>query len=268
MPPLRIFLSIVAFAVWLCAPAHKASADLVHTIPSAMDVAVTANGYTAGGSLDLTLGFAPTPGTNLTVVRNTGSAFIAGTTVIAIAAGDSHSLALCADGKLYGWGSNYYGELGNIGGSSGNVPVVLETGAALAGKTIIAIDAGVNSSYALTSDGKVFAWGINTYGQLGNGSTANSNTPVAVDVAGVLAGKVVTAVSAGHYHAMALTSDGQVVAWGLNDRGQLANPWIRAARSWPGASAAPANWATASHLPVPIRWLSAPPMCSRANRFP
>ena len=92
---------------------------------------------------------------------------------------------------------------------------------ALLGKTVTAIAAAQGHTVALTSDGKVFAWGRNDMGQLGDDTTANSTTPVAVNMSGALLGKTVTAIAAGGFHTVALTSDGKVFAWGYNNAGQL-----------------------------------------------
>ena len=69
---------------------------------------------------------------------------------------------------------------------------------------------------ALKSDGTVWAWGDNGYGQLGDGTTTDRTTPVQVSG---LSG--VTAIAAGCYHTVALKSDGTVWAWGYNGYGQL-----------------------------------------------
>jgi alpha-tubulin suppressor-like RCC1 family protein len=86
----------------------------------------------------------------------------------------------------------------------------------LAGKTVVAVAAGYTHSMALTSDGQVFTWGANDSGQLGNDSFNDSLVPVPVSTNGVLAGKSVAAIAAGVSHCLALTTDGQVVAWGGN----------------------------------------------------
>jgi len=85
-----------------------------------------------------------------------------------------------------------------------------------AGVTIVQIEAGLSHSLALMSDGTVWAWGANNYGQLGNGSTAASVPPVQVSNL-----SDVIAVSAGTSHSMAVKSDGTVWAWGLNTNGRL-----------------------------------------------
>lgn len=75
--------------------------------------------------------------------------------------------------------------------------------------------AGISHTVALKADGSVWAWGFNSSGQLGNGATTNSFTPVQVSG---LSG--VTAVAAGGDHAFALKA-GTVWAWGDNYYGQL-----------------------------------------------
>jgi alpha-tubulin suppressor-like RCC1 family protein len=89
-----------------------------------------------------------------------------------------------------------------------------------AGTTITAIAAGRNYSLALISTGTGLAWGFNGSGQLGNGTTTNSNTPVPVDLP---PGTTVTAIAGGFRHSLALTSTGTVLAWGDNEFGQLGN---------------------------------------------
>jgi alpha-tubulin suppressor-like RCC1 family protein len=81
---------------------------------------------------------------------------------------------------------------------------------------VAAIAAGGHESLALTSTGAVYAWGDDTYGQLGSGTTTTSGTPA--QVAG-LSG--VTAIAAGGSHTLALTGVGAVYAWGENLLGDL-----------------------------------------------
>lgn len=156
-----------------------------------------------------------------------------GKTPVAIAVGPGHTLALDADGTIYAWGDNGAGQLGNNSTVSSSIPVVVNTTngvSALYGKTVVAIAAGAGASYALTSEGKVYAWGYNdTFGQLGNNSTALSLVPIAVDTSGVLAGKTITKIAAGRSHVLVLASDGTVYSWGKNAHeggsaaGQLGN---------------------------------------------
>jgi alpha-tubulin suppressor-like RCC1 family protein len=139
----------------------------------------------------------------------------AGTRVTAIAAGYWHGLALTSGGRVLAWGDNGNGELGDGTTVNRSVPVPVRLPA---GAQITAIAGGGNDSMALTSDGRVFAWGFGNVGQLGNGRTADSSVPVAVDLP---AGTRVTAISAGNGFDLAVTSDGRVLAWGFGTFGTL-----------------------------------------------
>src|SRR5450756_1827138 len=143
-----------------------------------------------------------------------------GTTVIAIAGGGQHSLALTSSGQVLAWGFNYSGQLGN-GTTSTTGCFCISTPVAVSlasGTTVTAIAGGEYHNLALTSTGQVLAWGYNGYGQLGNGTTTNSSTPVAVSLP---SGTTVTAIAGGTHHSLALTSTGQVLAWGYNTDGEL-----------------------------------------------
>ncbi len=111
-----------------------------------------------------------------------------------VAAGYDHSLALLADGSVLAWGDNSYGQLGNasFGGFSA-------TPAPVAGlKGIAALAAGWIHSLALGSNGHIYAWGSNGYGQLGDGS------PEWAQAAPVeLARKGFNAIAAGEAHGIA-----------------------------------------------------------------
>lgn len=135
---------------------------------------------------------------------------------VSIAAGLYHSVALKADGTVWTWGRNYYGELGdgsrlhwesNHQSTPTKVPGICDA---------IAVAAGWWSTYAIASDGSVWAWGRNNYYQLGNGTNTDTSTPV--KVSGL---SDVVAVAAGVKHAIALNVDGTVWAWGSNGSSQL-----------------------------------------------
>jgi alpha-tubulin suppressor-like RCC1 family protein len=87
-----------------------------------------------------------------------------------------------------------------------------------AGTKVTAVAVGTLHSLALTSTGAVLAWGYNADGELGDGGTANSDVPVKVKLP---AGTKVTAVAAGGYYSLAVTSTGAVYAWGYNTDGEL-----------------------------------------------
>lgn len=149
------------------------------------------------------------------------SGVLSGKTLVALAAGLDHSLGLTSDGKVYAWGSNTYGLLGNGSGVSSAVPVAVDMSGVLSGKTVVAIAASDYQSYALDSNGKVYAWGNNAVGGIGDGTTTARSVPVAVDVSGVLSGKVIVAITAMPAGCLALSSAGKVYGWGANSYGQL-----------------------------------------------
>jgi hypothetical protein len=119
--------------------------------------------------------------------------------IVAIAAGGGHSLALASDGRVWAWGDNEWGQVGNGGTADVSSPVQI-----IALDTVTAIAGGEMHSLALKADGTVWAWGIDKDGQLGDGLTgpgAHSARPVQ---AGGLDG--VTAIAAGWDHSLALQS--------------------------------------------------------------
>ena len=134
------------------------------------------------------------------------------TDVKAISAGAFNTVALKNDGTVWAWGLNSSGQLGNGTMTDSSIPVQVSD---LTG--ITAISAGfVSHVVALKNDGTVWAWGRNGYGQLGNGTTADSSIPVQVsDLTDVIA------ISAGDSHTIALRNDGTVWAWGCNNNLQL-----------------------------------------------
>lgn len=119
-----------------------------------------------------------------------------------------------APGTVEAWGHNERGQLGNgtIADRFTFVPPVhlSET------SNVTAIAAGGGHSLALSTDGTVMAWGDNTSGQLGDGTTTMRTTPVPVSG---LANIIAIAASGGD--SFALLSDGTLMAWGANDTGQL-----------------------------------------------
>ncbi len=123
---------------------------------------------------------------------------------------------------LAAWGYNEYGQLGNGSTIDSNVPVAVDTSGVLAGKTVAAIAAG-DGHTCVVADGKAYCWGENRHRELGSGlQQAVSLVPVAVDASGVLAGKTVTAISAGAYHTC-VVADGKAYCWGLNSFGAVGN---------------------------------------------
>ena len=124
-------------------------------------------------------------------------------------------------GHAAAWGANGNGQLGDNSTTNSSVPVAVNIGGALAGKTVTAISAGLSHS-CVVADGQAYCWGDNTFGQLGNNSTTDSKVPVAVNTTGALSGKTVSAISAGRHHTCTV-ADGQAYCWGYNGGGELGN---------------------------------------------
>ena len=138
--------------------------------------------------------------------------------VRSVSAGAAFSLALSSDGTVRAWGNNQSGQLGD-----GNAPIDHGSPAVVhglsKGSDVVRIAAGLSFGLALQRDGAVLAWGNGTSGQLGNG--ANSKVSAPVPVRGLGRGSGVVEIAAGGSFAVALKSDGTVLAWGNNASGQL-----------------------------------------------
>ncbi len=145
---------------------------------------------------------------------------LSGKTITAIAAGDAHSCAI-GSGEAFCWGLGTSGRLGHNSTGSSNVPVAVNTAGVLNGKTVTAISAGTSHTCAVAS-AIATCWGVGTSGRLGNNGTSSSSVPVAVDTAGVLASKTVTAISAGNAHSCAVAANA-AYCWGLGGNGRLGN---------------------------------------------
>lgn len=150
---------------------------------------------------------------------------------VGIASGYNHSLAIRNNGTLYAWGDNQFNQLG----TSGPTPVACPFYAPLtvcefdiqqvkldpsigADNDWAVISGGATHSMAIKTDGTLWAWGNNDFGQLGDGSTAPINAPTKIGTE-----KNWIAVSAGKYHTFAIKADGTLWGWGRNAEGQLGN---------------------------------------------
>ncbi|WP_210063466.1 S-layer homology domain-containing protein [Pseudarthrobacter sp. PvP004] len=134
------------------------------------------------------------------------------TGLIGVAAGIESAFALKADGTLWAWGFNASGNLGT--GSDAYATYV--PAQVLGLRKVTAVAAYGYNAYALKSDGTVWAWGSNYYGQLGN-SSGGQYSSVPLEVQGL---NSVRSIAANGNTAYALRSDGTVWAWGNNTKGQ------------------------------------------------
>ncbi|MBI3775202.1 MAG: hypothetical protein HY273_06560, partial [Gammaproteobacteria bacterium] len=176
-----------------------------HNLALKSDGTVWAWGYNANGQL----GNGTSENSDVPV-QVTGLAGVS-----AIAAGYLHSLAMKADGSIWVWGPNGDGALGN-----GSTAIRQTTPSQVVGLSgVIALAAGYQYTVALKSDGTVWAWGSNVYGQMGTG-TASPGVPrtIPAQVAGV---SEIVALAAGEGHVLAVKADASVIGWGYNLSGQL-----------------------------------------------
>jgi alpha-tubulin suppressor-like RCC1 family protein len=152
--------------------------------------------------------------------------------IVAVAAGCDHSLALRSDGRVLSWGKNSFGQLG-VGSTVDRLEATLVEGAT----SITAIAAGQDHSLALNVRGTMLSWGRDSEGQLGNGGSDNPSNSQAKELfpVGVLGASDIASIGAGGWHSFAVTKTGALLTWGFNNRGQLGH-----------------GFAATSSLPVPV----------------
>ena len=131
-----------------------------------------------------------------------------------VATGGSHTCAITLGTDVKCWGRNDHGQLGDDSNTNRTTPVDVSD----LTNGVTAVAGGALHTCAVTVDGGVKCWGLNDHGQLGDGSTMESATPVGVS--GLVSGG--SAITAGAYHTCAIIAGG-AKCWGLNDHGQLGN---------------------------------------------
>ncbi len=132
-----------------------------------------------------------------------------------VAVGDQHTLVLKTDGTVLGWGNNGNGQLGNGTTSSYYTPKEDPIGVNIFEVKYIAT--GDGTSFAIKRDGSLWAWGFNSYGQLGLGDEIDRNLPNQVEN---LQNVIQVSGDVGGWFTAALLEDGTVWTWGLSDKGQ------------------------------------------------
>jgi alpha-tubulin suppressor-like RCC1 family protein len=153
-------------------------------------------------------------GVNNTTDRLTPvTTLLGGTNWKSVAGGDSHTVALKTDGTLWNWGSNSYGQLGINNSITRSTPVTTLLG----GTNWKSIDCGYFHTVALKTDGTLWSWGANNFGQLGVNDTTNRSTPVTT----LLGGTNWKSIASGGRYTVALKTDGTLWTWGRNDFGAL-----------------------------------------------
>jgi alpha-tubulin suppressor-like RCC1 family protein len=191
-----------------------------------------------GSNVHGTLGWSPAPPfESLTPVTISGLSNITALSAARGADVGYYSLALDSSGNVWAWGYNANGQLGNGKNDSGTYP----TPAQVQGiSNATAVSAGAEHGLAVKSDGSVWAWGSNIYGQIGDGTSTTRTTAVqVVGPGGAETFSGAAAVAAGNGFSVALTTAGTVYTWGENNLGQLgtgAGPGQSAPVQVPGLS--------------------------------
>jgi uncharacterized repeat protein (TIGR02543 family) len=177
------------------------------------------------------LGNATTNYRNIPTEITSRFSLVEGDKVIGISLGDDHSSALSLTGRVFTWGRNRYGQLGDgaILGSltsiDRNVPTEITSRFSLIeGDKIIEISLGFEHSSAVSLTGRVFTWGYNYKGRLGDGTFSTRNVPTEITSRFLLVeGDKISGLSLGENYSSAVSFTGRVFTWGDNQYGQLGN---------------------------------------------
>lgn len=134
------------------------------------------------------------------------------TDAVSVSAGNAFSCALSSDGAAHCWGGNFSGRLGDGTTTTRTTP----TGVLGLDSGVATLAAGLEHACARLDDGTVRCWGVNGYGQVGNGTTSDVSTPS--DAIGV---STATGLFPAARHSCVLSADGSATCWGRNDTAQL-----------------------------------------------
>lgn len=146
-----------------------------------------------------------------------------GEVIVKIKVTGNHSIALSSLGRVFTFGYAGDGQLGNgYNYGSTNIWDITANFNLIEEEMIIEIDSGLNQSIAITSLNRIFTWGCNEFGQLGNGTIVDSNLPV--DITNLFnfgSSEGVESVTLGWDHSTLLTTDKRLFAWGSNHYGEI-----------------------------------------------
>ena len=153
-----------------------------------------------------------------------------GETITQVALGGLHSLAITSNGRVFTWGNNLSGQLGDGTTISKLMPIDITSNFALnEGEKINQVSVNSNYSSAVTSMGRVFTWGENGNGQLGDGTRISKSVPTDITSKFNLNdGETITQVSFGYVHSSAITSSGRIFTWGYNEYGEIGDGTTKA----------------------------------------
>ena len=132
-----------------------------------------------------------------------------------------HSIALTPNKKVFAWGQNNYGQLGDGSGMNSSIPIDITDRIGYEEDEVVTmISVGGEHSIALTSYNRVFIWGSNVYGQLGYSYDGTYPGDITFQF-GLSEGEFIVMISAGFEHSLALSSFGRIFAWGRNNYRQV-----------------------------------------------
>ncbi|PQE03831.1 ran exchange factor prp20 pim1 protein [Rutstroemia sp. NJR-2017a BBW] len=138
--------------------------------------------------------------------------------IVKLAAGNNHFLALDKKGAVYSWGAGEHNQLGRRIVERTRLNALVPTEFGLPKGAIVDIFAGSEHSFALHKNGKVYSWGANNMGQCGhfvyNKDGGYEEVTPRATVIKSLEGKKIKMLAGGNAHSLALTEDGEILAWG------------------------------------------------------
>ena len=140
---------------------------------------------------------------------------LGGTGALKVSAGSFHTCVITVDRNVMCWGENWNGQLGDSSNADRNSPVEVSVPS---NSSAISIDSGAFHSCIGMNDGSMFCWGYNAHGQLGNGGTSDSNSPLPSSLG---SDQLLMEIEVGLFHSCGLFDSGEVACWGDNSNGQL-----------------------------------------------
>ena len=184
--------------------------------------------YTWGDNGDGQLGNGTTTNSRLPIcISEIDESALKDVNIVEIISDESTVIARDSNGKVYTWGFNNKGQLGNGTTTSSSSPICISEieGTTLKNANIVEVINGGYIVIARDSAGKVYTWGYNSYGQLGNGTTKDSSNPICISEIeeSLLKDTNIVEVITDGYTVIARDSDGKVYTWGDNGDGQLGN---------------------------------------------
>lgn len=191
------------------------SAGYLHSAAIAADGSLWAWGYNSAGGV----------GDGTTINRNSPVPVGSATSWVSVSQGNGYTLAMQADGTLWAWGANAAGQLADGTTTNRLLPAQVADAAGLPTRSLAA---GTTYSAGIDPQGRLLAWGANSFGQLGDGTTVLRRTPTRVGTASTW-----VQVAAGSAHTLAVRADGTLWSWGYNFYGQLGDGTMVSQRATP-----------------------------------